>query len=183
MSYDKGSLKYKFFKWLVIGILVFGGCAIAALQLNGVPPAGSEPTTAPRATAELATETATMEPTATHTATPTPTPTPSPSATRTPTPKPSRTPRPTAAPLPTRTAAPAATPTSAPLATPPPPPAATATGAIFPGCTCQADTLNCGDFDTHSEAQSCFNFCVQQGAGDIYGLDQDNDGNACESLP
>jgi hypothetical protein len=50
-------------------------------------------------------------------------------------------------------------------------------------CSCSGDTLNCGDFGTHSNAQACFQYCVSLGAGDIHGLDGNNDGDACESLP
>ena len=56
--------------------------------------------------------------------------------------------------------------------------------AGVPGsCDCSGDNLNCGDFGTHSQAQACFNYCVDQGRGDIYGLDKDGDKNVCESLP
>lgn len=48
-------------------------------------------------------------------------------------------------------------------------------------CSCSGDTYNCTDFSSHSSAQACFNYCVEQGAGDIHRLDQDNDGDACES--
>lgn len=55
---------------------------------------------------------------------------------------------------------------------------------VQPGpCSCEADTLNCSDFKTQTEAQACFDFCVSQGVGDIHRLDQNNDGVACESLP
>ena len=50
-------------------------------------------------------------------------------------------------------------------------------------CSCSGDTLNCSDFSTHASAQACFNYCISQGAGDIHGLDADNNGSACESLP
>jgi hypothetical protein len=50
-------------------------------------------------------------------------------------------------------------------------------------CACSGDLYNCSDFGSHSAAQACFNACVNQGAGDIHRLDQNNDGNACESLP
>ncbi len=50
-------------------------------------------------------------------------------------------------------------------------------------CSCGADTLNCSNFSTHKEAQACFDYCVSQGSGDIHKLDQNNDGDACESLP
>jgi hypothetical protein len=50
-------------------------------------------------------------------------------------------------------------------------------------CSCNADTYNCGDFSSQSQAQSCFNSCVSSGAGDIHNLDGDGNGLACESLP
>lgn len=50
-------------------------------------------------------------------------------------------------------------------------------------CNCSGDLYNCSDFSTHAAAQSCFNYCVAQGVGDIHGLDRDGDGDACESLP
>jgi uncharacterized repeat protein (TIGR01451 family) len=50
-------------------------------------------------------------------------------------------------------------------------------------CTCAADTLNCPNFSTQPEAQTCFDLCVNQGKGDIHGLDDDDDGLACEALP
>jgi hypothetical protein len=71
-------------------------------------------------------------------------------------------------PTPTLTATPTATPTQ-PVPSGP--------------CSCQANTLNCSDFDTQSEAQACMNWCISQGRGDIHRLDNDNDGIACESLP
>lgn len=50
-------------------------------------------------------------------------------------------------------------------------------------CSCSSDTYNCSNFTTHAQAQACHDYCVTQGAGDIHGLDRDNDGDACESLP
>lgn len=50
-------------------------------------------------------------------------------------------------------------------------------------CSCSGDTLNCGDFGSHSSAQACFNYCISQGSGDIHKLDGNNDGSACDSLP
>jgi micrococcal nuclease len=44
---------------------------------------------------------------------------------------------------------------------------------------CSFDAYNCGDFSTHNEAQSVYESC----GSDIHGLDRDNDGLACESLP
>lgn len=50
-------------------------------------------------------------------------------------------------------------------------------------CACSGDTLNCKDFSSHAEAQACYSYCASQGMGDIHKLDENNDGNACESLP
>lgn len=49
-------------------------------------------------------------------------------------------------------------------------------------CACNGDSLNCSNFQTQAEAQACFNYCIAQGAGDIHKLDENNDGEACESL-
>ena len=50
-------------------------------------------------------------------------------------------------------------------------------------CNCAGPDLNCSDFATHAAAQACFDYCKQQGYGDVFKLDGDNDGSACESLP
>lgn len=51
-------------------------------------------------------------------------------------------------------------------------------------CNCSGPDLNCKDFGSHAAAQACYNYCVSQGFGDVFGLDgNDNDGLACESLP
>jgi hypothetical protein len=50
-------------------------------------------------------------------------------------------------------------------------------------CQCSGNIYDCGDFSTYNEAQACFEYCIQQGVGDIHRLDGDNDGIACESLP
>jgi hypothetical protein len=47
-------------------------------------------------------------------------------------------------------------------------------------CTCQGDTLNCGDFRSQAEAQACYLKCGGL-SHDIYRLDGNNDGTACES--
>lgn len=48
--------------------------------------------------------------------------------------------------------------------------------------TCSSNTYNCGDFKTKAEAQYVFELCG--GANnDIHRLDQDSDGEACETLP
>lgn len=73
-----------------------------------------------------------------------------------------------------------ATLTPVPTATLAPTPTATVPAAV---CGCDADEKNCPDFDTQPEAQACFDHCQSLGRGDVHGLDQDNDGKACESLP
>ncbi|MCC7129275.1 MAG: hypothetical protein B6D39_11135 [Anaerolineae bacterium UTCFX2] len=51
-------------------------------------------------------------------------------------------------------------------------------------CDCSGPDLNCtGDFKTQAQAQACFNYCKSLGLGDIFGLDKDGDGRACEDLP
>ena len=47
---------------------------------------------------------------------------------------------------------------------------------------CSSNVYNCGDFSTHSEAQTAYDVCGGVG-NDIHRLDQDKDGEACESLP
>ncbi len=49
-------------------------------------------------------------------------------------------------------------------------------------CDCAGPDLDCADFVTQAEAQACFDCCRQQGYGDIFRLDADNDGVACEAL-
>ena len=51
------------------------------------------------------------------------------------------------------------------------------------GCNCTGPDLNCSDFSTHAEAQACYKRCKGLGYGDVFRLDGDNDGIACESLP
>ena len=43
-----------------------------------------------------------------------------------------------------------------------------------------AQDYDCGDFNTHDEAQRFFE---RAGPGDPHRLDRDNDGIACETLP
>lgn len=45
---------------------------------------------------------------------------------------------------------------------------------------CSSDVYNCGDFTTQAEAQAVFDYC---GSEDVHGLDNDGDGEVCESLP
>lgn len=93
---------------------------------------------------------------------------------------------PTATPVP-----PTATNTPSPTSTTPPPATATPTNTPQPTATatsallyiCDRDAYNCSNFDTQSEAQAVFDYCVALNFGDIHKLDQNNDGVACESLP
>lgn len=48
---------------------------------------------------------------------------------------------------------------------------------------CSANTYNCSNFKTQKEAQGLFDYCMAQVGIDIHKLDQDNNGDACESLP
>lgn len=52
-------------------------------------------------------------------------------------------------------------------------------------CDCSADTLNCSDFSTQSEAQACHDRCVATVGSDVHNLDggENPNGVACESLP
>lgn len=50
-------------------------------------------------------------------------------------------------------------------------------------CNCSGPDLNCDHFGAQSQAQACFNYCKSIGLGDIFQLDSDNDGIACEDLP
>ena len=50
------------------------------------------------------------------------------------------------------------------------------------GYSCSANIYNCTDFSTHAEAQSVYEMCGGV-SNDIHRLDQDKDGDACESLP
>lgn len=66
--------------------------------------------------------------------------------------------------------------------TPPPAPASTQQTQSASGYSCSANTYNCTDFSTHAEAQSVYEMCGGV-SNDIHRLDQDKDGDACESLP
>ena len=50
-------------------------------------------------------------------------------------------------------------------------------------CDCSGDNYNCSDFETHNQAQDCYEYCKDQGYGDVHGLDGNSDGQACVSLP
>ena len=71
------------------------------------------------------------------------------------------------------------TPTPAPV----PPPTPELTPEPSAPCNCSGPDLNCSDFATHTEAQACYEYCKRLGYGDVFRLDGDSDGIACESLP
>lgn len=50
------------------------------------------------------------------------------------------------------------------------------------GYVCAYNAYNCGDFSTHTQAQSVYEMCGGP-ATDVHRLDNDKDGIACESLP
>ena len=50
-------------------------------------------------------------------------------------------------------------------------------------CNCTGPDLDCGNFADHKQAQDCYNYCKSQGLGDVFELDRDGNGLACESLP
>ena len=56
-------------------------------------------------------------------------------------------------------------------------------GGVGDVCSCSGNIYNCSDFSTHSQAQACYDYCKDQGHGDVHRLDSDNDGSACETLP
>lgn len=55
-------------------------------------------------------------------------------------------------------------------------------GPVSPSCYCGSNSLNCGDFGSHAEAQAYYECCLSQVGYDVHGLDGDDDGSACESL-
>lgn len=56
-------------------------------------------------------------------------------------------------------------------------------GNLIMGTMCGSASYNCDDFKTQAEAQSVYNSCKFGKNNDPHGLDGDNDGVACESLP
>jgi hypothetical protein len=90
----------------------------------------------------------------------------------------------------TATKTPTATPTSRPSSTPsifasitPTPKAVTPTTAPSGTCNCNGPDLDCANFATHAQAQACYDYCMAQTGRDVFRLDGDNDGIACEALP
>jgi endonuclease YncB( thermonuclease family) len=74
-------------------------------------------------------------------------------------------------------------PTSTPIPTPTITPEHSATPTAGVECNCEGHDLQCKDFGTHKEAQACFNYCVEEGYGDVFLLDDDGDGVVCRGLP
>jgi len=50
-------------------------------------------------------------------------------------------------------------------------------------CDCGKNRYNCADFTSQTEAQACFDFCLDQTGEDVHRLDGGGDGLVCESLP
>jgi hypothetical protein len=86
---------------------------------------------------------------------------------------------------PTATPTPTATATTQPVntATPTPTLTPTATATMQLLYICDRDAYNCSNFNTQAAAQTVYNYCAALGFGDIHKLDNNNDGEACESLP
>ena len=61
-------------------------------------------------------------------------------------------------------------------------PPATSSSRYAP-CNCSGPDLNCSNFYSHSSAQACYDYCISAGFDDVFGLDGDHNGLACESLP
>ena len=51
---------------------------------------------------------------------------------------------------------------------------------VIGSCACDGPDQNCGDFSTNDAAKAYYNYCKSLGFGDIFNLDGDNDGIACE---
>jgi hypothetical protein len=140
------------------GIMALGaGAAPTPTPTPGTTATATPSTTTTATPTATATHTATATATATHTATATATATHTATATATATH--------------TATATATATHTATATATP---------GGLVAACgTCALTDCNCSDFSTQAQAQTCLN----ADPSDPFGLDGDNDGVACESLP
>ncbi len=51
---------------------------------------------------------------------------------------------------------------------------------LVPACNCKGPRLTCNNFKNQASAQACFEYCKVMGFGDIFGLDKNNNGLACE---
>jgi micrococcal nuclease len=76
-------------------------------------------------------------------------------------------------------------PTPAPTATITPTPTITPIPtATVPGpCDCEGPRLSCNDFANQASAQACFEYCRDTGFGDVFNMDKNENGLACEGLP
>lgn len=74
-----------------------------------------------------------------------------------------------------------ATPTPVPQRAEPvaPPPAPVAPAAV---CQCSGVDYDCDNFSSWSDAQACYQYCLQTAGYDVHRLDRDNDGIVCESM-
>ena len=50
-------------------------------------------------------------------------------------------------------------------------------------CNCTGKKLKCKDFKKIKLAQQCFEYCKLKGYGDIFKLDPDKNGKACDTKP
>jgi hypothetical protein len=48
-------------------------------------------------------------------------------------------------------------------------------------CNCLGPRLSCQSFRNQRSAQQCFEFCWKQGYGDIFDLDKNSNGLACDN--
>jgi len=48
-------------------------------------------------------------------------------------------------------------------------------------CNCRGPRLTCNSFSSQRRAQQCYEFCWEQGYGDIFGLDKNGNGVACDN--
>lgn len=160
---------------LIVLLIILG----AALPQIGVANQTRLPLIVAPASTVTATNTVDPFATATSTRTPTVTPTVDPFASATATHTPTDTPTTTPTFTPTGTATSTGTATETATITPTPTETEPAPGP----CSCSGNLYNCPNFATQGQAQACFDYCVDQGHGDVHLLDTDNDGVACESLP
>ncbi len=67
--------------------------------------------------------------------------------------------------------------------TPTPTITSTPTKTSVPVCNCLGKPLTCNSFNSQGQAQRCFEYCKSMGYGDIFGLDKNRNGLACEGSP
>jgi hypothetical protein len=167
---------------VVLAIILLGGCVVIAIVVSvfwkvfGIGRLWTTTLTPTPTLTSTPTETAIPLPVYTITPWPTFTFTPTPSSTFTLTPSLT----PTKSPFMTVTDT--LRPTHWPTATFKPVTSKTPT-AVKVACACSHDLYDCKDFDTHAEAQACYNYCVYAGWGDAHHLDKGGDGIVCKGLP